>query len=201
VQADGSISALFVENAVISAGGDITIGEFVMNSELNAGKGIQVGERGSSKGRIINSLCRATTKIEAITIGSRSGAGTVLEVGVDPTVHEKFTVAKQALHGKEKEQLEATRALNYYRENPNRTAPEEISAREKTLRGIQTEIQELTGQLRRMKRRFILYEDAEIKAERQVYSGVKIHIGEKSLLLETDLNGTTFRIGEQGIIY
>lgn len=201
VQAEGSITALFVENAVISAGGDISIREFVMNSELNAGNSILVGESGSSKGRIINSRCRATTKIEAITIGSRSGTGTVLEVGVDPMIHEKFTAAKQALHSKEREELEASRALDYYRENPDRTAPEEIEARQKNLRGIQTEIQELTGQLRRMKKRLTLSENAEVKAERQVYSGVKIHIGEKSLLLETDLEGVTFRIGEHGVIY
>lgn len=201
VRAEGSITALFVENAVLSAADDIRIREFVMNSELNAGNSILVGESGSSKGRIINSRCRATTKIEAITIGSRTDVGTMLEVGADPKVQEKFTAAKQALHSKEREQLEATRALDYYRENPSRTAPEEIKAREKILRGIQTEIQELTGQLRRMKRRFLLSGRAEIKAERQIYSGVKIHIGEKSLLLETDLNGVTFRMGEQGITY
>lgn len=201
MQAKGSVTALFVENAVISSGGDISISEFIMNSELSAGNSIKVGEPGSSKGRIINSLCRATIQIAAITIGSRSGAGTVLQVGVDPTVQEKFTFAKQALHGKEKEQLEAARALDYYRENPGRTAPEEVKTREKILRGLQTEIQELTGQLRRLKRRCNQIENAAIKVERQVYCGVKISIGEKTLLLENDLDSVTFTLGEHGIVY
>ncbi|MRR55158.1 MAG: DUF342 domain-containing protein [Deltaproteobacteria bacterium] len=201
VHAEGSVKALFVENAIISSGGTIEISEFVMNSELNAGKSILVGEPGSSKGRIISSLCRATERIEAIAIGSWSGAGTVLEVGVDPKVHEKFTLVKQSLHAKEREQMEAERALEYYRDKPNGATLEEIKQKEIVLRDLQTDIQELTGQLRRLKRRFNLLDNAAIKAERQVYCGVKISIGEKSLLLEKDLDAATFTLGEHGIQY
>lgn len=201
MQAGGSVKALFVENAVISAGSDISINEFVMNSELNASNSIVVGEPGSSKGRIISSLCRATARIEAITIGSWSGAGTVLEVGVDPAAHEKFMVVKQTLHSKEREQLEATMAVDYFRDNPNRATPEDIKEKELILRNLQTEIQELTGQLRRLKKKCTLLNNAEIKAVRQVFSGVKIRIGEKTLLLESDLEGVTFTAGEHGISY
>jgi len=201
IRAEGSVRALFVENAMISAGGDIAIREFVMNSELNAGNSIVVGEPDSSKGRIISSTCRAAAKIEAITIGSWSGAGTVLEVGVDPAVHEKFMVAKQKKHCKEREWEEARKALEYFQENPNRTTPDAINEKENVLRCLQTEIQELTGQLRRLKKRFSLLDSAEVKAVRQIFSGVKVSIGEKTLLLENDMEGVTFTLGEHGIIF
>jgi uncharacterized protein (DUF342 family) len=201
LQAGGSVKALFAENSLISAGADILIREFVMKSELNAGNSILVGEQGSSKGRIISSLCRAAANIAAITIGSRSGTGTVLEVGADPSVQDKFTLAKHTIHCKEKELEETLKALEYFRNNPNRATPEAIREKEKSLGSLQTEIQELTGQLRRLKKRFTLLNSAWIKAERQIFCGVKINIGEKSLLLENDLEGVTFTLGENGITF
>lgn len=201
IRADGSVKALFVENAFISSGADIVIREFVMKSELNAGNRIMVGEPGSSKGRIISSLCRAAARIEAITIGSLSGTGTVLEVGADPSAQDKFTSTKQTLHYKERELEEASKALEYFRDNPNRTTPDAIKEKEKALRRLQTEIQELTGQIRRLKKRFELLDSAGVKAERQVYCGVRIKIGEKTLLLDKDMEGVTFTLGENGITF
>ncbi|MDD2336232.1 MAG: FapA family protein [Geobacteraceae bacterium] len=201
IQAEGSMKALFVENAVVCSGGDIIISEFVMNSELSAGKSILVGEPGSNKGRIISSVCRATARIEANTIGSWSGAGTVLKVGVDPTVHEKFTLAKQTMHSKERDREEASRALEYFRAHPDRSSADTIHEKENVLRCLQTEIQELTGQLRRLKKRCTLLDSAEIKAERQIFCGVRVSIGEKTLLLENDMEAVTFTMGEQGITF
>lgn len=201
VRAEGSVKALFVENAVISSDADIRIREFVMKSELNAGNSILVGESGSSKGRIINSVCRAGSRIETITIGSRAGIGTVLEVGADPSVQDRFIAAKQALHCKERELAETCKALEYYRENPNRSTPDAVQEKENAILGLQTEIREVTGQLKRLKKRFELPENACIKAERQVYCGARIRIGEKSFLVDSDMEGVTFTLGEDGIVF
>lgn len=201
IRAEGSVKALFVENAIICSGADVIIREFVMKSELNAGNGIMVGEPGSGKGRIINSLCRAGGSIEAITIGSRSDTGTVLEAGADPSIKDKLTSAKQMLHCKERELEEASKALEYFRNNPDRSSPEAIKEKEKTLRRIQTEIQELKGQLKRLNKRFEQLGSASIKAERQVYCGVRIGIGEKVMLLDNDMEGVTFTLGEDGITF
>jgi uncharacterized protein (DUF342 family) len=201
IRADGSVKALFVENAFISSGVDIIIREFVMKSELNAVNAILVGEPGSSKGRIINSLCRAGSRIETITIGSRAGAGTVLEVGADPSFKDKFIATKQTLHCKERELAEASKALEYFRDNPNRSTPEAITEKEIAILRLQTELREVTGQLKRLKKRLELPDSACIKAERQVYCGARIRIGEKTLLLESDMEGVTFTLGEDGIVF
>lgn len=201
IRAEGSVKAFFVENAIICSGVDVVIREFVMKSELNAGNGIMVGESGSSKGRIINSLCRACGRIEAIAIGSQSDTGTVLEVGADPSIKDKLTSAKQMLHCKERELEEASKALEYFRNNPDRSSLEAIKEKEKTLCRIQTEIQELKGQLKRLNKRFEQLGSAWIKAERQVYCGVRIGIGEKVMLLDNDMEGVTFTLGEDGITF
>jgi uncharacterized protein (DUF342 family) len=201
VRAEGSVKALFVENAVISSDADIVIREFVMKSELNAANSILVGESGSSKGRIINSLCRAGSRIETITIGSRAGIGTVLEVGADPSVQDRFIAAKQALHCKERELAETCKALEYFRENPNRSTPDAVQEKENAILRLQTEIKEVTGKLKRLKKRFELPDNACIKAERQVYCGARIRIGEKSFLVDSDMEGVTFTVGEDGIVF
>lgn len=201
VRAEGSVKALFVENAVISSDADIVIREFVMKSELNAVNSILVGEPGSSKGRIINSVCRAGSKIETITIGSRAGTGTVLEVGADPSVQDKFVAAKQLLHCKERELAETCKALEYFRENPNRSTPDAVQEKENAILRLQTEIREVTGQLKRLKKRFELPDNACIKAERQVYCGARIRIGEKSFLVDSDMEGVTFTLGDDGIVF
>jgi uncharacterized protein (DUF342 family) len=201
IRANGSVKALFVENAFISSSADIVVHEFVMNSELNAGNRIMVGEPGSSKGRIISALCRATSQIDAITIGSRAGVSTVVEVGADPSVLDKLTSVKDMLLTKEKEMEEITKALAYLRENPNKVSPDMLKEKEKAFHRLQTEIQELSGQKRRLQKRMELVDNASIKVEREVYSGVRIKIGEMTLLLDQEMENVTFRIGEDGITY
>lgn len=201
IRAAGSVKALFVENACVFSGADIVIREFVMKSELNAGNSIVVGEQGSSKGRIISSTCRAAGSIEAITIGSRAGTGTILEAGADPSAKDKFTSAKQTFHCKERERAEISKALEYFRNNPDRTTPDALLEKEKALLRVQAEIQEVTGQIKRLKKKIVQCTRAWIKAERQVYCGVRISIGEKTLVVDSDREGVTFTLEEDEIVY
>ena len=62
-------------------------------------------------------------------------------------------------------------------------------------------LMELTGQKRRLQKRMERVENAAIRVEREVYSGVRIRIGEVTLLLEEDTVNATFRMGEDGIVY
>jgi uncharacterized protein len=172
-----------------------------MKSELNAGNRITVGEPGSGKGRIIGGACHATTRIDAGMAGSRAGVSTRLEVGVDPIIQEKHTSALRQLATKEKELEETDKSLAYIRESPHRFNPTMAKEKERIFNSLRTEIQELTGQKRRLEKRMGRVEYAAIRVEREVYSGVRIRIGEKTLLLEEDTENVTFRMGEDGIVY
>lgn len=201
IQAHGSVTALYVENARVTAGVDIVLRELAMNSELNAGNRITVGEPGSGKGRIIGGVCHATTRIDAGVAGSRAGVSTRLEVGADAIIQEKYTSVIQLLAAKEKEREETDKSLAYLRENSPRLDPEKIKEKEKIFHSLRTEIQELTGQKRRLQKRMERVENAAIRVEREVYSGVRIRIGEMTLLLEDDTVNATFRRGEEGIVF
>jgi uncharacterized protein (DUF342 family) len=201
IHANGSVKALFVENALISSSADIIIHEFVMNSELNSGNRIMVGEPGSQKGRIISATCRAAVQIDAITIGSRAGVSTMVEVGADPSATDKLTSVKNVLLSREKEMEEATKTLAYLCENPDKASSDILKEKEKAFHRLQTEIQELSGQKKRLQKRMELVDNARIKVEREVYSGVRIKIGEATLLLDQDMENVTFSMGEDGITF
>jgi uncharacterized protein (DUF342 family) len=201
ILADGSIRARFVENAYLSAANDILVQELAMKSEMNAGNRILVGEPGSSKGRIIGGICRATTQVAAVSVGSRAGINTSIEVGVDPSVQEKLTSVTRTLGIKEKELEETEKSLAFIRENPARVSPDAMKEKEKAIQRIQTEIQELAGQKRRLQKKTELADSAGIRVEHDVYSGVRVRIGGMTLLLQEDMYNTAFRMGENGITY
>ncbi len=201
IKANGSVRALYVENACVTAGADIVVQEVVMKSELNAGNRIMVGEPGSGKGRIIGGQCRATTRIEASVAGSRASVSTKLEVGADPSTQEKLISVTDLLAVKEKELEETDKSLAYIRGNSHRLDPNMMKEKEEILQSLRTEIQELTGQKRRLRKRMELVENAAIRVERIVYGGVLIRIGENTMLLEEDNENVTFRMGEDGIVY
>ncbi len=199
VQANGSVRALFVENARISAGGDIVVQELAMKSDLRAGNRITVGEPGSRKGHIIGGICRAGTEIDAIVAGSRAGVSTRMEVGADPAVQEKLASVMHTLRYREKDLEESSKSLAYVRENPSRIKPEVLKLKEKFFLQGQIEIRELTRQRERLQKRMLRVENAKIKVEREAYSGVLIRIGEKMLVLDEDMENVTFSLGEDGI--
>jgi uncharacterized protein (DUF342 family) len=84
---------------------------------------------------------------------------------------------------------------------PAPVQPDHGEGEERIFNSLRTEIQKLTGQKRRLEKRMGRVEYAAIRVEREVYSGVRIRIGEKALLLEEDTENVTFRMEEDGIVY
>lgn len=201
VHAGGSVTAQFVENACIIAGRDINIREVVMKSELTAGNEVIVGEHGMKKGHIIGGVCRATTLVHAIIAGSPANVSTRIEVGVDPSISEKLSIVKQQLEEKEKRQEETAKTLAYIRDNPAKVDAGMAKLKERVYNIQQAEITELTGRKKSLQKRLELVNNARIEIERTVYFGVHLMVGDKTLLIEDDLESKTFTRGEEGIAY
>ncbi|KAF0220403.1 MAG: hypothetical protein FD174_1304 [Geobacteraceae bacterium] len=201
VQAKGSVTALFMEKALVIAGADIAVKELAMQSELTAGGRVVVGEEGMRKGHIIGGLCRATNLVHAIVIGSHASVPTRIEVGVDPYAQEKLALVKKQLDEKQKELEEVGKTLAYIQENPTRFAPETIKQKERSSNWLQTEVTELTGQKKRLQKKLENVDTARIKVEKNIYYGVQIAIGDKTLLVDDDLENVTFRLEEGAIVY
>lgn len=200
VSAKGNVSALFVESAVVAAGTDITVQGFVMQSELAAGNRIVVGQEGSTKGHIIGGSCQAVNGIMAATLGSPAGVHTLVSVGVDPAVREKFSTVKLKLQEKERELEEMNKKLAYYVSAPHKATPEQLEKSLLAQEKLVTLVTELTGEKKRLQKRLEHVANAQIRVEHAALSGVIIAIGTKALQVDDDLGKSTFRLEDGEII-
>lgn len=200
VSARGNVTALFVESAVVTAGTDITVQGFVMQSELAAGNRIVVGQEGSSKGHIIGGSCQAVNEIKAVTLGSPAGVHTLVCVGVDPAVREKLSTVKLKLQEKERELEELNKKLEYYASALHKATPELVEKSRLAREKLVTLVAELTGEKKRLQKRLERVANARITVERAVLSGVVIAIGTKALQADDDLGKSTFRIEDGEIV-
>lgn len=94
VQSGGNIFTKFIENARISADGDVVVGEAIMHSHVNAKGNVLVGGR---KGVIVGGVIRAGAEINAKIVGSNLSTHTELEAGINPELREKYNNATKSL--------------------------------------------------------------------------------------------------------
>jgi len=198
LEAGGAVSVQFAENAVICAGKAIFVREQAMQSELTAGTSIRVGD-GGRKGHIIGGVSRAANLVQAKVVGSHAGVPTLLEVGVDPSLHRKLEAVQEALAEKTRLMEELSKTLLYLKENSESTEPGLAKLKERVHAKYQTEIAELTGEKKRLQKRMEINAQATVQVEREVFLGTQIRIGGSTLQVDEDLQGPTFRLAEQGI--
>jgi len=201
VHAKGSIVSRFAEKAHLQAEGDITLGELSMQSDLKAGGRIVVGEQGMKRGQIVGGVIRAASLVHAIVLGSSAGVATRIEVGADPDAKERLSENRLQLEKKQKELEEIGKTLTYVRQYPQCLNPEAVRVKEKAAIRLQSEIAELTGQKKRLQKRLECVDNAMIEAERTVFDGVEIVIGDKELTVDDTLENVTFHIEEDAIVY
>ncbi|MBJ6799586.1 DUF342 domain-containing protein [Geomonas sp. Red259] len=201
LEAGGTVTVQFAENAAISAGGDIVIRELAMQSDLTSGGSILVGEKGGRKGHIIGGLCRAATLVHAVVIGSHAGVPTVIEVGVDPALNRKLEMVQENLAEKQRQLDELTKTLAYVKENPGSMEEGLFNLKQRIYTKCQGELAELTGEKKRLQKRMEINAQARVEVERDAFLGAQIRIGSSTLLVEEDLTNPTFTLGEEGIAF
>lgn len=201
LEAGGTVTVQFAENAAISAGGDIMIRELAMQSDLTSGGSILVGEKGARKGHIIGGICRAVSLVHAVVVGSHAGVATVIEVGVDPALNRKLEIVQEALAEKQRQIDELTKTLAYVSENPGSMEPGLFNLKQRIYTKCQGELAELTGEKKRLQKRMEINAQARVEVERDAFLGAQIRIGSSTLLIEEDLTNPTFTLSEQGIAY
>jgi uncharacterized protein len=201
VEAGGTITAQFAENAILTAGFEINVKELAMQSELTSGTSIRVGEPGARKGHIIGGRCRAVSLVHAVVIGSLAGVPTIIEVGVDPSLNRKLEQVQATLAEKGRLMEELVKTLAYVNENPGSMEPGLMKLKERVLAKHQGEYTELTGEKKRLQKRMEINAQARVEVEKNAFLGAQVRIGASSLLIEEDLMSPTFTLGEEGICY
>jgi len=178
IKAAEDVVTKFIENATVSAGGDIIVADTVLHSQINAGKKIIVeGKRGFIAGGHV----MAAEEIRAKIVGTHMAVPTDLEVGVNPDVREEYQTLRKDLKRVEVSLDQTQKGLVILKTfNPADLPPEK---RELLLKFTKAQFL-LAGQLENMRKRIaeidLIFEEArfgKIRVSDTVYPGVKIVIG------------------------
>lgn len=107
LQAKGNIVTKFIENSTVKSGASIST-ETILHSKIEAKNEIVVGGK---RGLVTGGELKAGTQINLKIAGSTMGTATVLEVGVDPVVSERYHEVEQRIADIKKEQVQLEQAF------------------------------------------------------------------------------------------
>lgn len=97
IQAGGHLTATFVENSSLIAGGDIKIKNGIIGSQVTCNGSLIVD---MSRSRVVGSTIKAAKGISLCNVGSRFDTGATLITGLDPEKEEEFNKISKTLEAR-----------------------------------------------------------------------------------------------------
>lgn len=188
LKAGGNIIAKFIENSTVEAGGDIQSEAII---HCNASAGGEVNLIGK-KGIIVGGIIRATKKVNAKIIGTPMEVDTIIEVGADPTVIDRYHELSKELTKIKKDLSQIVPTITLYQNK--RTEGEGLRPE------ILFRLQELTKIFREKKKLFDEYQEEYIRIQNDLiecdsgcviaseiaHPGVRIMISDAGLTLRDE---------------
>ena len=188
VECGGSVQALFINHALVTAGQDVRVEREIFNSDVAAGHAVMVGAS-DSQGSIIGGRTRALRCIQAAILGSMAGTPTEVQVGVNPNADSQRQALDRERRRLEEERDKLEQLMIFLQRNPEKAAGgvgERVSVTHAKTLGdlalLNEKEQALADELR-------LLDGATIEARRQFWDGVQLRIGRRALTLLEDLPG------------
>jgi len=178
VKAKENVATKFIENANVSADGDIMVTDTILHSRVNAGRKVLVeGKRGFIAGGHV----MATEEIRAKVVGTHLAVSTDLEVGVNPEIRDEYQRIRKELKQAENNLDQAQKTLLILKKYDQSELPPD--KREMLLKLTKSQFL-LAGQVDLLRRRVteieLIFEEArygKIRVSDIVYPGVKIIMG------------------------
>lgn len=198
VEAGGSVSASFTHNAMIQAGGDVTVALSMVGSKTNKGSRVTSGgflRVSDPKGRIMGGTVVSAKGIEVFDAGSERGMVTTLVLSHEtPEISALVKELRELKTLKDRAMFvvgegDGATALSRLREDRRAEAEDLLSRRESIesrIKQIQRSLAELAqGHLERVS-------SARITIRGTAYPGVAIKMGGRSLYVERPLERCVF---------
>ena len=187
VEAKNNIITKFIENATVVSGGFIET-ESILHSQVSAASEIHVSGR---KGFVNGGLIRAGNLVEARTIGSEMGAATRIEVGVDPSIKERYGELQREMNqiGKELEQMRPIlvsfneKVLKKEKINPERMAQVQMVAQ--AFKNKQQQLNTHRIEFKGLHEQIQMSQGAKIKVNGNIYPGVSLQISDVSMNIKS----------------
>ncbi len=198
LKAGGNIIAKFIENATVVADGYIET-EAILHSKVMSKDEINVV---SNKGYITGGIVSATKAIHVKHLGSPMGADTIVEIGVDPALKERYKALDSAVRDAKKildsirpvikatgERLKAGAQLKPSQVLYFKQLALTSKQKQEQLQLDQTELESLEALMRANTR-------AEVTVSGEVYAGTKIVISDVSMIVKESMKYCRFVQGE-----
>ena len=188
----GNVVAKYIENSTVETIGNIT-SEAIMHSKIKCGGSVIVEGK---KGLIVGGIIRAGKEVNAKVIGSHMATSTEIEVGIDPTIVERYRQLKDELSNVKKEIIKTNQAIDLL--NKLQEANKLTDAkREMLLKSIRTKVF-LNDRLKSIKNEITELDplmeerdDGRVRVFNIIHPGVKVTIGTASMYIREEIKYCT----------
>ncbi len=192
LKSGGDIIAKYIENSNIEAKMDIKV-EAIMHSNVKCGNKLELTGK---KGLLVGGTCKVGKEVSAKVIGSYMSTPTDIEVGIDPSLKERYKELKIEIEKIEEDLKKTEQAITILKKFQmlGKLTPEK---QELLAKSIRTKVF-YTNKIGRLKEESVyiemkLQEEAsgKIKVYGYIYPGTKVSIGTSMLYVKDNLQYCT----------
>ncbi|MGI6669445.1 MAG: DUF342 domain-containing protein [Acetivibrionales bacterium] len=188
----GDIVARYIENSNIEARNNIKA-EAIMHSNVKCGNKLELSGK---KGLLVGGSCKVGKEIVAKVIGSPLATSTDIEVGMDPTIRERYKALKEELVSIENDHRKADQAVVILKklEMAGTLTPEKQELLAKSIRTrafLSNRIMEVKEELKLIEGRLQQEAFGKIRCYNVIYPGTKISIGSCMMYVKENLHYCT----------
>jgi uncharacterized protein (DUF342 family) len=197
----GSVEARFIENAIVTAGDSVLVGEFVSHCEIAAGSAVTVGKKGAKKGHILGGKTQATQSVEAQVLGSQAHIHTLIEVGSDPELNAQMKQITEAYETKLEEQKKLNTLLVRLRNQSDAKSKAILVKVVATLKQLNAAIKELHAEKESLAEQYAVAAAATVKVGKQAFSGVTVVIGDRTYSVHDATEAGEFVLDGKKVVF
>lgn len=188
----GDIIARYIEHSNIEAKNNIK-SEAIMHSNIKCGNKLELSGR---KGLLVGGTCKVGKEVSAKVIGSHMATVTEIEVGVDPTLRERYKTVRDEINTMETDIKKAEQAITLLRKLE--TAGVITSDKQEMLaKSVRTKVF-LSSKVAELKEEMTLIENSlqqdangKVRCYNFIYPGTRVTIGSCHMFVRENLQYCT----------
>lgn len=201
LKARGNVTAKFLNNAYVEAGGDVLIHEMVAHSVINLATRVTVGDENAKKGHILGGETRAEKTIHAHVIGSAGDVRTVLHVGVATAVVERQNDIHEQLRKRREELAKLSSLDEQLRVQPKVDRPDLPEKIARARKQAEEDVANLEADIEHIQSQVDAAGNVTIVASKKVFGGVHVTVNGKNENVTRETGPGTFAIRDGVLTY
>ncbi len=184
----GNFKALFVENAEVTARGDVSA-DVLMHSQVRCGGNLLAEGR---RGAIIGGNYVVGGDVKALTVGTASGVVTSLDLGIDPTVMDRLRQTKERARALEQESMKLSQIIRMLKpvHDAGKLPANKIAVLEKAIATMESHERasaELSAEQAELASAARGNMASQFVCRRELFNGTKISICQVPFIVPSDL--------------